>query len=351
MERRDMKYPSIKLTAALLLLAVMVVPAASAQVAEEEKSIEQRREDARVERLWNLNWRTIAPNFIEHNGDFICVPGYERSKPSSTGQSVSEYRSKSTWTQTYDDDRGKEVSRKLTKPEEEAFAAVALIPEVEVGQYGYVHSGKIDNIVDDKTVELESIWLVDAEAVREEKKKLKEDLWGEALKDIEDAIRDRGRGRGRGNRGNIFDRRTVENEALDWGFEVREEAIDRQRDSVFSRYTWVVKGFATGKLKEDARWPSAKAKDPGLQLIVVEVDGRTVTAVPAASLRKGITELQFLDYLQTREIKKADFVEMVTEAKREHRSDYVVHVLAKLTGDTSVAPDDGGGNNEVELAE
>ena len=350
MERCHMKYQSIKLTAALLIMTAMVVPSVSAMQVEKEQTVEERREDARVERLWNLNWRTLAPYFIEHEGDFICVPGYERSKPSSTGQSISDYRSSSTWTQTYDDERGKEVSRKLTKPEEEAFAAVALIPEVEVGQYGYIHSGKIDSIVDDKTVELENIWLVDAEAVREEKKKLKEELWGEVLGDIEDAIRDRGRGRSRAGRGNIFDRRTIENEAIDWGFEVREDAASRQRGSVFSGYTWVVKGFATGNLKEDARWPSAKAKDPGLQLIVVKVDGRTVTAVPAATLRKGITELQFLDYLQTREIKKADFVDMVTEAKREHRSDYVAHVLAKLTGTTALAEPDGV-NNEVELAE
>lgn len=338
-----MKYSFAKLVA-VLLIAGVVTPA---QAADEEKSVEERREEARVERLWNLNWRTLAPYFIEYDGAFICVPGYERSKPSSVGQSISDYRSSSTWTQTYEDERGKEQSRKLTKPEEEAFAAVALIPEVEVGQYGYILSGEIEEIVDDKTVELGNIWLVDADAVREEKQELKKELWGEVLEDIEDAIRDRRRNR----RSKFHDRRLIENEAIDWGYEVREEAISRQRDRAFSSYTWVVKGYATGNLKEDARWPSARAKDPGLQLIVVEVDGRTVTTVPAASLRKGITELQFLDYLQSREIKKADFVEMVTEAKREHRSEYVAHVLAKLTGNASPVTHEQGVNDEVQLAE
>ena len=339
---------SLSTFAAIILAAGIVAPALSAQVEDEASSIEERREEARIERLWNLNWRTFAPYFLEHEGRFVCVPGYDRSKPSSVGLSISEYRKESIWTQEYEDERGKEVSRKLVKPEEEAFAAVALIPEVKVGQYGYIHSGEIDSIIDDKTVELEDVWLVDAAALREEKKEMKEQLWGEVLSDIEDAIRERGRGRGR--RGDIVDRRLAENDALDWGFEVREEAAERQRDSVFSRYTWVVKGYATDRLKAGARWPSEKAKEPGLQLIIVEVDGQTVTAVPTAMLRKGITELQFIDYLQAREMKKADFVEIVTEAKREHRGDYVAHVLAALTGQQAPAAADEV-NNEVELAD
>lgn len=338
-------HPLAKLFAVLMIVG-MAVPNAWAQAEEAEPSIEDRREEARIERLWNLNWRAIAPYFIEHDGDYICVQGYDRSSPSSAGKSISDYRRESVWTQTYKDERGKEQSRKLTKPDEEAFAAVALIPEVAVGQYGYIHSGQISKIVDDATVELEDIWLVDAEAVREEKAELKKELWGEFLKDVEDAIRDRGRGR----RGGKHDLRIRENEALDWGFEVREEAIDRQRGSVFDRYTWVVKGYATASLKEDARWPSENAKEPGLQLIIVEINDRTVTAVPAASLKKGITELQFIDYLQTREINKAAFVEAVTQAKREYRNDYVAHVLAEITGTSPPAqPEDV--NDEVKLAE
>ena len=274
------------------------------------------------------------------------MPSYDRSKPSSTGQSLSEYRSESVWTQTYEDELGRDQKRKLTKPEEEAFAAVALIPEVKVGQYGYIRSGNVKSIIDGKTVELENIWLVDADAVREEKREMKEELWGQVLEDIEDAIRDRRRNRKR----NIRDRRMAENDAIDWGFEVREEAIDRQRAMVYSRYTWVVKGYATDKLKEDARWPSAKARDPGLQLIIVGVKDREVTALPVAALRGGITELQFIDYLQSRGLNKSAFVELVSEAKREHRSEYVAHVLAKLTGQ-AVPNERGDVNNEVELAD
>lgn len=331
--------------AAALLLSATLAPLSFAQVTDEDKSIEQRREEARIERLWNLNWRTFTTSFLEHDGRFIPVPGYERSKPSSIGQSISDYRSESQWTQTFEDDRGKETTRKLTKPEEEAFAAVALIPKVEVGQYGYIHSGEIDKIIDDKTLELQDIWLVDAEAVRSEKQNVRKELWGEVLEDIEDAIRNR-----RDRRANRTSRRLAENEAVDWAYAVREAAAERQRDPAFSRYTWVVQGFATGKLKEDARWPSANAREPGLQLIVVEVKDRTVTAVPAAALRKGITELQFIDYLQSRDMNKADFVELVTQAKREHRADYVAHVLAALTGNTPPNADNDN-NNEVELAD
>ncbi|MEM9108824.1 MAG: hypothetical protein AAGC72_02270 [Planctomycetota bacterium] len=332
-----------KQTLATLLAAMIITPAVLAE--DEGLSVEERREQARIERLWNLNWRTFAPYFVEYKDVFICVPTYDRSKPSSFGKSISEYRSETAWQQEFKDERGKEQKRKLTKPEEDAFAAVALIPDVEVGQYGYIRSGMVEKIIDDKTVELEDIWLVDADAVRDEKKEMKEALWGQVLEDIEDAIRDRDR-----HRRSRTSRRMAENDALDWGFEAREEAASRQRDGVFSRYTWVVKGFSTRNLKEEARWPSANAKGGGLQLIIVDVSDRTVTAMPAASLRKGITELQFIDYLQSRQMKKAEFVEAVTEAKREHRSDYVKHVLATLTGEASPASKEAI-NNEIELAD
>lgn len=336
------------LFAILAAATFLVVPVAMAQSDGDEKTIEERREEARVERLWNLNWRQFTPYFIVHEGEFICVPGYDRNNPSSAGQSISEYRSESAWQQEYRDERGKDQSRKLTKPEADAFAAVALIPKVEVGQYGYILSGNIEEIVDDSTVELEDIWLVDADAVREEKQELKEKLWGRVLEDIEDAIRDRGRGKA-GKQGRSS-RRMAENEAIDWGFKAREEAMQRQRDSAFTRYTWVVKGYATGSLKENARWPSTSTKQPGLQLVVVEVEDRTVTAVPVESLRKGIEELQFIDYLQSRDLNKAAFVEIVNDAKREHRNDYVVHVLAQITGKVAPAqPDDV--NDEVRLAD
>lgn len=330
----------------MLWLMVLSVTPALGQAEGDEKTIEQRREEARIERLWNLNWRTFAPYFIMHDGQFICVQGYDRNKPSSIGQSVSEYRSESVWVQTYEDERGKEQTRKLTKPEEDAFAAVALLPKVEVGQYGYIHSGQVDRIIDGSTVELKDIWLVDAEAIRTEKRELVEQLWGQVIEDIRDALRDNRRNR----RGDLRDRRLIENEAIDWGFEAREAAIERQRDSRFARYTWLVKGFSTDKLKADARWPSSSSREKGLQLIVVAVEDRTVTAVPAATLREGITELQFIDYLQSRDMNKAAFIDLVNEAKREARNEYVGYVLARLTGQALPAGGDDV-NNEVELAQ
>lgn len=339
------------IAAPLLTLGVLLSPlSALAQDTEAEKTIEERREEARVERLWNMSWRQFAPFYVEYEGDFISVPNYDRRSPSSTGQSISAHRSDSAWEQEYTDERGNKTSRKLVKPEEEAFAAVALIPKVEPGQYGYIHSGNIESITDDKTVELEEVWLVDTDAVKEEKQELKEKLWGELLGDIDDAIRDRDRRNWKRNRGDgVLTRRNAENEAIDWGFESREAAARRQRDSVYARYTWVVKGFATGALKEDARWPSENAKADGLQLVIVKVEDRTVTALPAATIGKGITELQFIDYLISRDLNKAKFVEMVSEAKRESRTGYVELVLAQLEG--GKLPSRDAGNDEIKLAD
>lgn len=311
-------------------------------------SLEEQREAARIDRLWNRMWREAAPFYIEHDGGFVCVPGYDRRLPSSAGISFDDYREQSAWDQEYTDERGREQTRRLVKPEEEAMAAVGSIPEVAVGQYGYIHSGNIERIVDDSTLILEDIWLLDAEAAEEEKKELKADVLAGIGEDIEGAIRNRGRNERRNRGDGILRRRAAENESIDWAFEERTAAARRQRGRAFSRYAWEVVGYRTNRLAEDARWPSGRAAEEGLQLIIVEVSGTNVTAVPASALGRGLTEVQFLDCLAERGLTKAQFVEMVTEAKRASRNDYMDIVIAQLEGEESPAE---GGNDTVELAD
>lgn len=343
----------------VLVMAFLSLSAsvAAQDAAPDPDSPEAKREQARIDRVWNLEWRRIAAFYVKHDRQLIYVPGYDRRLPSSAGITPQAYQKENTLEQEYTDERGKERTRTLTKPDEDAVAAANALAEVAPGQYGYIHSGHIERIADDKTVELEDIWLLDAEAMSEEKEKLKEEARKRFAEDVEDSFRDAFRGRGgRREGGGVWRRRTAELESIDWAFEDREAAASRQRGRAFSSYTWRIVGYKTTNLTADARWPAGKAAEKGLQLVVAEVDGDTVIAYPAATVGRDITVLDMLNHLEARGMTTAQFVDMVTEAKRESREDYLAIVLAKLEGidpGFAEAKDEEKDvpNNEVELAE
>ncbi|MFI4861580.1 MAG: hypothetical protein ACIAXF_12980 [Phycisphaerales bacterium JB063] len=311
--------------------------------------LEAQREAARIDRLWNRAWREFAPYYLEYEGVFIYVPGYDQRLPSSVGLSLDDYQEQSAWEQPYTDERGRERTRTLIKPEDEAYAAVALLPAIAVGQYGYIHSGNIDRIEDGQTLMLSRVWFLDAEAARAEKQEMKEAVLRGVVEDIGGAIRDRGRNERRNRGDGIGRRRSAESDAIDWAFEDRTAAAQRQSDRSFARYRWQVVGYRTDRLEADARWPAGEAAEDGLQLIIVAVEGNRVTAVPAQTIGDGVSEVQFLDCLTQRGITKEQFVELVNEAKRESRSEYLPLVFAQLEGES--ADDTTGTNDSVELAD
>ncbi len=333
---------------AACLVCVACAPAGQAQEPAPGDTLSER-ELARIDRTWNRYWREVAPFYLEHESSFICVPGFDRRLPSSAGVTVDDYREQSVWEQEYTDERGRERTRTLVKPEAEAFAAVMTIQAVAPGQYGYIHSGNLVSIEDDRTAVLNAVWLVDAEAAREEKQALKAEVLRGTFEDIEDAVRDRGRQERRNRGDGIARRRAAENEAIDWGFEERTNAATRQRDRAFSRYRWTVIGYQTDRLETGARWPAGNAADEGLQLIIVAVDGTQVTAVPAALIGDGLSELQFLACLEQRGISKARFVEIVNEQRAADRTGYLPAVISAIEGTDTTAPSEP--NDTVELAD
>lgn len=330
-------------------LAACVLASAPAVAAD---TTADRAEEARVEKLWSRVWREFAVAYIKHEDQYVYVKGYDRSIPSSTGVTLRDYKEESALEQTYNDERGKEQTRTVNKPDEECHAAVATLPKVAVGSYGYIHSVDIKDIIDGKTLAARNVWLVDAAAARDQKKELKDKLRQQFAEDIEDAILDRGRKERRSKGEGILSRRAMENETIDWAFEDRDAAISLQRDDAYNDHKWTITGYRTDRLKEDARWPTGKAAEKGLQLIVVKVEGDEVTAVPAAALGRGISEADFLELISRQAITKARFVEIVTEAKRESRTDYDQLVFAKIQGeDVEPGEKEAGGNDTVELAD
>jgi len=337
----------------LFVASMMVAGPGLAQDAPmtEAEQLAADREAARIDRVWNRLWREFAPFYIQHEEAYICVPGYDRRLPSSMGMSARDYTEESAKEVEYTDERGRERTRVLTKPEDEANAVVRAIPSIAVGQYGYIHSGMIRSVEDDQTVEINQVWLLDAEAATEERKEALDGVVRDGLGDIEDAVRNRGRNERRNRGDGIIARRGAEREAIMWMYEDRQALAERQRNRSFSRYQWTIVGYRTGQLNEGLRWPAGRAAEDGLQLVIVEVAGANVTAVPAQRIGSGLSELEFLNCLEARGITKAEFVELVTEAKRVDRTGYADAVLDHLEGHESTDESETEGNDTVELAD
>lgn len=305
-------------------------------------------EQARVDRVWNRYWRDVAPFYIQHAESYVCVPGYDRRLPSSTGVSASDYQRQTARQVEYRDERGRDQTRVEAKPDDEATAAVQALPAVEVGTYGHIHSGSVAEIVDGQTVILRDVWLVDTDQVRQEKAAALEAVTREAWSEVENRIR-RARDGRRNNGDTIAQEAGSQRAFVEWAFADREALARRQRDRDFSRAQWRIEGFKTESLRTGQRWPAGQT----LQLVIVEVTDREIIAVPAARIGSGLSELDFLNCLEARSITKAQFVEMMNEARREHDRDYMPFLLATLEGDDATVdvaePNRGGG--EVELAE
>lgn len=326
---------------ALALVVLTLLPTPSARAQEPDAA-----ELARIDRLWNRYWRELAPFYVKHGESFVCVPGYDRRLPSSTGTTATDYKRQTAREVTYKDENGRERTRTEVKPDEEALAATHALPAVEPGSYGHILSGKVREVVDSETVILEDIWLVDAAKLRDQKREAEEAARREAWSEVENRFRDLRDGRR--NRGDTIAEQAGElMEYINWCFEDREALAERQRDRALNRIPWRIIGYQTRTLTAGNRWPA----DQTLQLVIISVTDNEVLAIPAAKIGAGLNELEFLDCLASRTITKAQFVELYTNAKRDYRDAHVPAILAAMEGWELAANPGNDGGGEVKLAE
>jgi len=324
----------------LVVCALLSAPAAQAQEPD-------AAELARIDRLWNRYWRELAPFYVKQGESFVCVPGYDRRLPSSTGITAVDYKRQTAREVTFKDENGRDRTRTDVKPDDEALTATQALPAVDPGSYGHILSGKIREVVDSETVILEDIWLVDAAKLRDQKREAEETARREAWSEVENRFRDFRDGRR--NRGDTIAEQAGELMAyINWCFEDREALAERQRDRAFNRTPWRIIGYQTQTLTVGNRWPA----DQTLQLVIISVTDNEVLAIPAAKIGTGLNELDFLDCLASRTITKSQFVEIYTNAKRDHRDAHVPAILAAMEGwELAANPVDGNGGGEVKLAD
>jgi hypothetical protein len=294
-------------------------------------------------------WSTYARAYIPWDGDYVALPSYNPLYPSSTGVTADQAAEK----------MGKKasvntglVSRVTIVPLSlpEAQAAAMTLPSMEIGQYGYIHSFRVDKILGPDEMVVSSVWLLDPEATTKEKEAILNEAERKAkiIGDSNEAMRrNASNNNSNSSNNNNFGpnaaslMNTARSEVTEQ-YVQREKAISRQKSSSFNG-PFKVKGYPTTSVVEGQRWtgPSSQVgkSGQGMQIAVIRITdvksdkqntsvsrfgmkdpkSRMPELVPAYMFRTGLTQEQFVTMLAKYGITPDQFVDLaVTEIKRDN---------------------------------
>lgn len=278
---------------------------------------------------WRRHYGVFARQCIPFEDDYVVCPTYNNRYDSSRLTTVAEAIIAGTERRRLR--MGPNLTKNiLLKPEtEDIEPLVKALPRVEIGEWGYIHSGNVVEVIDDDEMMIDWIWLIDDSEVRDEKRDREDELREEAEARVEAEKRQTN------NRRIRVDYRAIR-EKVDFEFKYREELADQQRDNSF-RNTVRLVGFNTAGLVKRMRWGGGAGVD-GIQIAIVAQEkygnprkpGLRYVAVPARWFRDGLTEEQFIDMLDKRGMSVTEFVEFMQNAKRDdprHADERILNTL------------------------
>ncbi len=254
--------------------------------------------DAETYQLWERHWRDYAQHCARFEDEFLCCPAYNKRYPSSAGMSLRDARQELS-RKVKVRSAGMVRTKTIQMPLAEAEAMVNPIPRLAPGQYGYLHSVEVEEVLDATSLTIEEPLLIDAKTLAIEYKA------------------DRARAR------QADDSDTASDE-LEHRYARRMDLIDRQKHRAFSQAELRLVGFSTRGLAEGQRWTGPR--DEGLRILVVkaEYDGserrprKRLVAAAVDQIRWGLSETDFITLLEARGLDPAGFVSLIQEEMKEH---------------------------------
>lgn len=257
--------------------------------------------DAQTQRLWDRHWRVYAQNCAEFEGEYLCSPAYQKRLPSSAGMTVRQAEAKLSEKVRFGGS-GVVVTKTVKLPRQEAEAMALPIPKIKAGEYGYLASVEVVQVLGPKSAIVKDLYLIDPVAMRR------------------DYRADRAKAK------QAQDRDAAE-ASLEYIYTHRDALLVRQKDKKFRKIVMRLEGFATDGMTEDERW--AGPKDEGLQVLIVrpEVYGsqrrerKRLVGVSVEKVRWGLDEAGFIRLLEARGMEPAGFVELVMERMAEDKPD------------------------------
>ena len=200
---------------------------------------------------------------------YYCFPTYSPGRAGSSTTSVEDYIRQTAYEAEYKDEHGRARTLLITKPIEDAQAALWLLRDPKPGDYGYIHSGTIERINDSNDLVLRRVLLLDSEIVLEARH-----AEGRTLSDL---TRDLAAGRtrrqppklqgGRNRRGDARQRenalreiREMLNEGQDFHLADPHVRLELHREEAFRELRWRIVGFNTQQLVTQERWAPRRGR-------------------------------------------------------------------------------------------
>jgi hypothetical protein len=253
--------------------------------------------DAPTHKLWERHWRFFAQRCAEFEGEYICCPLYDRRYPSSSGISVRQAEAELSQ-KVEKRGSGMVVTKTVKMPIGEAKAMAMPIPRLAVGQYGYLASVEVDEVLGQTSMLVEDVYLIDAAKVGTE---YKADRAKVRLLENSDAAKD----------------------VLEHMYSRRRALSERQKDKNHKRAELRLEGFPTRGLTKGQRFEGLRGE--GLQVLIVRQEfygserrpRKRLVAVALDRVKWGLDEDGFIQLLAARGLDPARFVELVMEKMGE----------------------------------
>lgn len=149
-------------------LSLLMSPASEAQTRQTE--LDGTPIDDPVYRSFESNWRKYAKSVAEIEGGFVVLPTYDRRHESSRNISTSQAMSQLKVER--EERSGNLVRKRVAFPDRaDAQAFSRALPELAIGEYGWVASAEIVKIIDREQMIVKELWLIDGQAVGTEYEK------------------------------------------------------------------------------------------------------------------------------------------------------------------------------------
>lgn len=266
-----------------------------------------------VETIWSRIVPQYTRRMAEIEGKLVACPGYDPRLPSSFGKTVREVQASEKIVIRQEIAPGIYRNVEIPLSIDEAQAEAMPLPALKPGEYGFIHSAKIDEILGEDEMILTDVWLIDEDTLE---KQISID------------------------RRQLSSQRTDPDQIkkqLEAKYGKRMKLMDRQDGRDFKSAVIRLKGFATRGFKQGDRWDGDR-RGSGVQIAIVasekEGAGRrvkeTLLAVPTSFFGKPLDEAKFEAYLAEREFTRERFAALVAAENERDRDLAMRRVFAAL---------------------
>jgi len=305
--------------------------------------------ETQVRDLWRMHWPRYASLYVSVGDDFTPCAKYDRRYDSSRKLTVGKVKSATRQTRTVrigdsaissSDSgettpiRGAMMTREEISqiPTDDADAIVKSIPDLKVGEFGFIAGAKVVEVLGPLEMIVEEIKLIDETKLAQDMDKVRQDL----------ARKSTARN----------DRRAVDVQ-VDYRFQMRKRLLEAQGDREFQKVKLKIVGFDTNGFEKGMTWPGPDKtrREDGIQIAIVKTDpmpeteGATraryrrrsreieqiLVAIPASRFQfRELSEEQFKQILQQRGFDETRFVQLILEQAPKRGDDTEEWVIRAL---------------------